>query len=55
VNALLRNCPEYSQIHFHSAYALRNGITLLQKGAPLVTDPQAELVPQITLAGVSES
>jgi predicted O-methyltransferase YrrM len=53
VNALLRNCPEYSQIHFHSAHALRNGITLLQKAAPLLTDPQPELLPQRTLAGVS--
>jgi predicted O-methyltransferase YrrM len=55
VNALLQNCPEYSQIHFHSAYALRNGITLLQKAAPLITDPQRELVRQRTLAGVGGS
>ena len=55
VNALQQNCPEYSQIHFHSAYALRNGITLLQKAAPLITDPQRELVRQRTLAGVGGS
>jgi predicted O-methyltransferase YrrM len=55
VNTLLQNCPEYSQIHFHSAYALRNGITLLQKAAPLVTDPQPQSVPQRTLAGVGGS
>jgi predicted O-methyltransferase YrrM len=40
VNTLLRNDPGFSQIHFHSAYMLRNGITLLQKSAPLVTSPQ---------------
>jgi predicted O-methyltransferase YrrM len=40
VNALLRNHPEFSQIHLHSAYTLRNGITLLQKGTPLVTGPR---------------
>lgn len=52
VNALLQKCPEYSQIHFHSGYALRNGITLLQKAAPLVTDPQPQVLPQRALAGV---
>jgi predicted O-methyltransferase YrrM len=40
VNALLRNDPEFSQIHLHSTYTLRNGITLLQKSAPLVTGPE---------------
>jgi predicted O-methyltransferase YrrM len=55
VNALLRTCPEYSQVHFHSGYALRNGITLLQKAAPLETDPQSQPVPQRSLAGVSGS
>jgi predicted O-methyltransferase YrrM len=55
VNTLAQKCPEYSQIHFHSAFALRNGITLLQKAAPLITDPQPELVPQSTLAGVRGS
>jgi hypothetical protein len=37
VNALLRNHPDFSQIHLHSAYTLRNGITLLQKETSLVT------------------
>ena len=37
VNALLRNHPNFSQIHLHSAHTLRNGITLLQKEGPLVT------------------
>ena len=42
VNALLRNYPDFSQMHLHSAYTLRNGITLLQKEAPLVTEPELE-------------
>jgi len=41
VNRLLSEYPEYSQIHLHSANTLRNGITLLQKSAPLVTTPAA--------------
>ncbi len=40
VNALLRNHPDFSQIHLHSSHTLRNGITLLQKTAPLVTEPE---------------
>ena len=40
VNTLLRNYPDFSQIHLHSSYTLRNGITLLQKTAPLVTGPE---------------
>ena len=40
VNALLRNHPDFSQIHLHSAHTLRNGITLLQKGALLITGPE---------------
>jgi predicted O-methyltransferase YrrM len=37
VNALLRSHQDFSQIHFHSVYMLRNGITLLQKRGALVT------------------
>jgi hypothetical protein len=39
VNTLLRNYPDFSQIHLHSANTLRNGITLLQRGGPLATEP----------------
>jgi hypothetical protein len=39
VNRLLSNHPNFSQIHLHSANTLRNGITLLQKASPLVTEP----------------
>jgi predicted O-methyltransferase YrrM len=42
VNALLRNHPDFSQIHLHSSYTLRNGITLLQKTAPLVTGAESQ-------------
>jgi hypothetical protein len=42
VNTLLRNCPDFSQIHLHSANTLRNGITLLQKGAPLLIEREQE-------------
>ena len=42
VNAVLRTYPEFSQVHLHSAYTLRNGITLLQKKAPLLTGPGRE-------------
>jgi predicted O-methyltransferase YrrM len=44
VNTLLRNYPEFSQIHFHSSNTLRNGITLVQKGVPLVTGPEPEWI-----------
>ena len=44
VNALLRSDPEFCQIHFHSTYTLRNGITLLQRRAPLVTGPEEHLL-----------
>ena len=37
VNTLLQNYPDFSQIHLHSAYTLRNGLTLLQKKVPLTT------------------
>lgn len=38
VNTLMQVHPEFSQIHFHSPYTLRNGMTLLQKQGPLVVD-----------------
>ncbi len=40
VNTLLREHPNFSQIHLHSSHTLRNGITLLQKTTPLVTGPE---------------
>jgi predicted O-methyltransferase YrrM len=42
VNALLRTCQDFSQIHFHSVHTLRNGITLLQKRRPLAVGSAAE-------------
>ncbi|MCE0498078.1 MAG: class I SAM-dependent methyltransferase [Methylacidiphilales bacterium] len=42
VNDLLRNHPDFSQVHLHSANTLRNGLTLLQKEAFLPTDPTPE-------------
>jgi predicted O-methyltransferase YrrM len=42
VNTLLRNYPDFSQVHLHSSHTLRNGITLLQKTRPLVTGPEPE-------------
>lgn len=39
VNKVLHTYPEFSQVHLHSANTLRNGITLLQRTAPLLTGP----------------
>jgi len=35
VDTVLHNYPEFSQLHVHSAYTLRNGMTLLQRKIPL--------------------
>jgi Methyltransferase domain len=42
VNRLLQKHPDFSRIHLHSSNTLRNGITLLQKSAPLDTGSDPE-------------
>ena len=42
VNRLLEKYPEFSRINLHSSNTLRNGITLLQKLAPLDTGSDPE-------------
>ena len=39
VNTLLQTHPDFAQIHLHSDYRLRNGLTLLQRKGPLKTEP----------------
>ena len=49
VNTVLRKCPEFSQIHIHSAHTMRNGMTLLQRESPLITGPNPELTTSSSL------
>jgi hypothetical protein len=42
VNRLLQKHPDFSRVHLHSSNTLRNGITLLQKSAPLDTGSDPE-------------
>ena len=41
VNWVLEHRPEYAQLHLHSRYALRHGLTLLQRRRPLAIGPSA--------------
>jgi predicted O-methyltransferase YrrM len=54
VNTLLRNHPDFSQIHLHTSHTLRNGITLLQKTAPLTTGPELEKNYEVDSAEYSQ-